>query len=234
MTWLQALLLQLLSPAWVAGLIQATSGALIAFVGAFLLFRRQLKHDREIAQQQVEADRAARYADRRAHAADLLGRTMIEVARDLPLEDSDDRQTIAAVTDIFALAPGAQALKVAIEESELVLSRSEKLWSLHREVEARWYGVRRMANGLTPQQLMQPYALANVYAEVMLPVASDLDAVGRALVRWDGHGSSPLDEASADNRSFLVDEQVDQAAHYQWKVELDDDLTRRRLERWGA
>lgn len=221
--WLETLGTHLLTPGWWAGLIQVTSGAMLAFLGAFWLVRRQLAHDRKLAAQQREADRESALAERHARAADDLGRALLHFAEEFSARDRNDRDNIDMVNAITWRAPGYEALQHAISEAELVLPRSVELHSLSRELDARW----RVAAGFqlrTSTRLSE--AASNAYFDLMISLIANMSAAGRALIRWDGFGPVPVRAALSADWEERPEMKIDPVAYNNWVSDLELEFAR--------
>ncbi|ROR80032.1 hypothetical protein SAMN06295974_1927 [Plantibacter flavus] len=231
MNWFEALWVELSSPAWVAGLLQATFGTIVAFTGALFLFRRQLRHDRELVAAQLESDREARLAERRSAAADVLGRTLLATAEQLPMRDAGQYGLRDALWDLASDPPGGRSLDDAIEQAELILPRYDIVRSFSREASGRWYTMKRMVSQLSHEERTKSNWLSVLYDEFMTPLTRDMTAVGRVLVGWNGHGEAPIDSAVSTQTSIAPAEVADPAAYFAWRTELERELLHRRRVR---
>lgn len=194
MTWWDAFFAAVASPTWLASLLQTVLGTAIALVGAAVILRRQLKHDRLLAVEQM-------MADRRATAASDLGRAVLDAAR-----QSDLLTTNECVRDLLAhgvnhrTTPGGDLLSAARNLAGAVLDLDETLTQLWREREWVWDAGKRLARlkgGLSAEQEVIDL-MADAVEARLSHSKTRLGTLGRALCRWDGRGEVPGASSLAD------------------------------------
>lgn len=205
MTWWESLWGEVFSATWVAGLLQATLGTVVAFAGALVIFRQQLKHDRRLAAQQVAADREARVAERRAAAAAALGRSILDATRlaENPSLDAKGAELERATTmsPAKARAPGAREFSDAIQSATLILTDLEPtIWDLWRPFTWSWSaavgaGPPLVAADDTANTRTKWKRAGAAYEATAFSIWNELHDIGRSLIRWDGEGPVPLMDA---------------------------------------
>ena len=189
-SWWEQFSSEIVDGAWTAVLLQGALATLLAFAGAWLLFRRQLAHDRRLADQQRVADREERLAARRAVAADAFG-----------------RQLLTHSTAFDSIKPRDLG-------ASLRASRDRKEWENifgERDDAALVLDIDHTANDLAWNLLYTWEACHDAAASEEFPTVSDLTlgaalsfhmnpelehlaTYARALVRWDGVGPVPSRE----------------------------------------
>lgn len=199
MNWWESFWIHLSAPAWVAGLLQATLGALIAFVGALMLFRRQLRHDRELASRQLQAEKDGRIAERRSVAADQLGRAMLAAVHEVenPSIDATAASLLrASSTRARGWSPGSKVFSSALDNAELTLpDLDSRVWDLWRYFNWSWEAALRATRSLDlAEGVLDRHgsALVSAFEELATAGWQDIVAVGKGLILWDGEGEPPV------------------------------------------
>ncbi|NYF18546.1 hypothetical protein HDC37_003411 [Microbacterium sp. AK009] len=197
-SWWDRFVSELLGPAAAAELVITTFGTALALVGAVVLFRRQLRHDRELLREQLTADRRSRIADVRAAAARSLGQSLFESTS--AFDAMDDPALHAALSvrgsystmkeavpdaDVVYDAHGRAVRELDLDDSVLDLWRMRNKW---------WEAVRSLISdpriASLPLKDQQAILFATVDAQFS-PLRGLTKSLGRRLLRWDGEGDPP-------------------------------------------
>jgi hypothetical protein len=228
--WWSDVLGEVGKPEWTAGLLQATLGAAIAFLGALLLFRHQLSHDRALANRQIAAERQSRMADRRAAAADALGRSMLEAVSHLDGLRSDE------IGAAFAADPRpaeAHLIYEARNVASLVLDLDETVLELWREWLQTWSScqarARLLGTGGASRQQVQT-AMGAAVEVILHPVRMRVRTVALALIRWDGEGVVPGSDVLRDWKPIPKDARSNHEWHTGIGRAFEEEVSR-QLER---
>jgi hypothetical protein len=195
--WITQFVEHVLSPPAIGDFVLTILGAGIAFVGAVWLFRRQLRHDRDLFRKQIEAERTFRRSEMRRVAAHRLGEELISAANEFNSLDDDELHALLTQRGFLAahnLTPGARRAYAAYKAALYELDLDEAvvhIWSgqLHW-----WQGVQallsdRRLTALPMEQ--QKSVLFSLVEERLNPLNNLLRRLGTSLIRWDGEGEIP-------------------------------------------
>jgi hypothetical protein len=185
--WFTVLEQEIRKPTWAAGLAQTILGTGIAFVGALLLLRRQLKHDRHLNQVQIEAVRKEREAEQRAKASRALGQALIAAV----VEWHTFKFAVAAQS---RECPGAASMWAALSAAHLTLDLDEAVGDLWARRRIAWEALEILAANVTKGEVVRPDALRLLRRTMRLLLAEDneyAEQLGQAFVRWNGIGTPP-------------------------------------------
>jgi hypothetical protein len=191
--WWSELLSELADPAWAANTLAAFVGAALAFGGALLLVRIQLRSDHRLAREQIDAMAADRRAERRSDAATELGLELIECS--VALDDYTATEYVDRVreSEYDDDAPGADGLYKAMQRAESVLDLDDTPWALWRDLGIAWEASRATVRARRSKSV-EDGDLFLACADEMSAVHEGMARFGRALVRWDGVGAIPSRE----------------------------------------
>lgn len=198
--WWDEFVTALVAPAAAAEMVLTFVGAAIAFLGALWLFRRQLSHDRALAQGQLLADRTERLYEARRLAARQLGMGLIEAKDEFERTAPYDLAAALRVKGFRGAfnAPGAHTMKHAADLASYELDLDDSVLDLWRARLAWWDNTRIFVNFpaiLELDDADQGEVLFALVDEFFATNNAQLQELGVALVRWDGVGEVPtLDE----------------------------------------
>jgi hypothetical protein len=212
-TWLEGLIDAIRDPAWVAGLLSTFVGAALAFVGAGLLVRVQLRHDRRISMEQLEAATTERAAERRGQAANDLGRALIDAA-DLYMHHTG-RELLGLLRSVTQDPPGADLIRSAEKDARLLLDLDQTTLEVWRSLLHTW----RLCAALvvSPGKKELEEDILSLCADTLLtPVTAAVRRLGVAMLRWDGRGAIPGREVLGNWAPIPIG---DQATHRRWRAE---------------
>lgn len=157
MSWWRKFVEELTKPEWTANLLESLVGAGIALTFTLWVFRRQLRNDRDLAsaqleaqaeasRQQIRADAQAREAERKARAAEVLGRQLIQAVREMEqLAPSDELELLEQPTTWKSNGPGEARVYRARNEAAIMLDLDESIYDLWRERIWRWRALQQLA-----------------------------------------------------------------------------------------
>lgn len=172
-------------------------GAAIAFGGALWLFRRQLGHDREIFQDQLDAERSSRRAEMRRAAAYRLGKELIAASEEFGSLNNDELYSLLEQRDfegIHGRSPGARRASDAFRHAEHELDLDKAVTMIWAAKLNWWQGVQALLSDqrltvLSRDRMM--HMLYNLVEDRFLAFDELLEDLGTSLVRWDGEGDVP-------------------------------------------
>lgn len=229
--WIQQLGEHLISASAVGDFILTVAGTGIAFVGAVWLFRRQLRHDRDLFTKQLEADREFRRSEMRRQAAYRLGTALVEAGSELDSLGEEQVWELLSepgFTAMFRGSPGAGAYEAhgrAMRELDLdksvitVWSAKLEWW---RSCQALMKDPRIAALDDDRRKTMVFYMVEQGFIEL----DGLLRDYGIALMRWDGEGAVPT--IAADSLPYRPFPSRAQASKTLNEVIAADDARRER------
>lgn len=195
-SWVGQLLCEILSPTWMAGLLQAFVGTALAALIALLIFRAQLKHDRTLAAEQIEAERRTAVETRKAAAVERCGRALIAMALSIDSMTSPEIGQRLQRLDTRPLRrddiPGTSEALDAEMEAEHLIKVDDTYADLWREIVHTW---RVCATEVQARPALMTEESAGVvgtaFDTALNPTQRRCSEYGRALILWDGHGPMP-------------------------------------------
>lgn len=119
--WWRALVEALVAPSWMSNLLASVVGTFVGLAGTYAIFRRQLRHDRLLALESLNAAENGRRADSRAQQTTSLGETLA-AAVNAPIGSLLPTATTSLLeNDRLAQSfPASQALAEAVAQARLM------------------------------------------------------------------------------------------------------------------
>lgn len=186
-TWWESFVAAIADPRWFADFLASVFGAALAFWGAFVLIRIQLRSDRKIADEQLTAAASERKAEHRSVAGAGLGLAFVEATDVYDHFTTDD---LLAKLRGREAAPGTSLIRHADAKASLVLDYDQTPLDLWRAMIHTWQllAVLTKTRGNHPDEEI---ALADAADSLMREVTMHARRYGIALIRWDGQGAVP-------------------------------------------
>lgn len=204
MGWVDQFVEELLAPAAAANAVLTFLGAGLAFLGALWLFRRQLRHDRILAQDQRDAERDERVHEVRRLAARRLGDALIAAWEEFHVMNDEELLDAVKVPGFAGDqgAPGARIAYRAVQIADYELDLDDVIIDLWRARLTWWRAVRAVHTEERLSHLpeeQQAHVLFNLADAFFTKNGVQFMDLGRALLRWDGVGAVPtLDHVVRD------------------------------------
>jgi len=186
MDWWDLFTKELLSADWAAGLLQATIGAGIAFAGAFILVRLQLRHDLKL----VTAQNAR-------STVETLGRMLVALRSDLDefgriklsrhlIKRAESPPGVVDIRKAMSLA-GASIREVD-DPSGWLVRDLEIIWRICAEEAARFSG---LPGSSKIDKKVMGFSIGAATILTMDWTLARIYEIGEALVNWDGMTQLP-------------------------------------------
>lgn len=217
----------LIAPTAAAEVILTFIGAAIAFAGAFWLFRRQLTHDRSLAQKQLDADRTEHVNEARRLAGRQLGLSLIGAAQELDkMTDEELYDAISALGSAASRnAPGARTIWDARALAAHELDLDDVTFEIYGARARWWRGLRDADQRGRVRHLTQERqgaVMKNATDHFFIASDMQLRTLGRALMRWDGVGTVPTLDDRVHDGGVSTYEEAAQAAARVIAMEIKD------------
>lgn len=235
--WVSQFADHLFSPDAVGDLVWSIVGAAVAFIGAILLFRRQLAHDRALFRDQLEAERTFRRSEMRRPAARRLGEALISVAGELgnlnPMQLWDELEPPRSALHVNQ-APGSRLLydeynivkyELDLDESLLDIWRARSQWWRDSSASREDVRVRRL--GVSKSQSV----IYNVVEDRFIILDELLEDLGQRLLRWDGEGDIPTIDNNQLTSPFTYSGSPDHPSSLTRQLRNEQERTARSVSR---
>ncbi len=210
---LEALWSELSTAKWVAGTGLPLAVTLISIAIAFLLVRAQIRHDRDLIDEQRDASLAGQ-----------LGWALREVA-----EYSDEIDTDAATTTERSWHPARPVFDATRQASVAGLSdpngAMKLAQDLGRDMFWRWRTAQRHVADAPSEEVRQERA--NYLVTVVHTPQQLLLKLSERIIQWNGHGALPTltaTELGSWTPVPLPATGETQAAHQQWVADLRSEI----------